>query len=600
MYPVMLSVGGRRCLVVGGGGVALRKTEGLLADGAQVTVVASEPMAALEQLHGAGELALERRAYQSPEAGHYALVFAATDDREVNRTVFRDAEQANVWANVADDPELCSFHLPARVQRGAFQLAIASAGEAPFVVRRIRQLLERRFGSEWGEWIEAAARFRQAVLGQDLDVGEREQRFDAFFGATVDPHRLTARVPKAAEEANLLSGPQPPVYPPGKFPEIESEPPPAHLTTEEGKPLGFVSLVGAGPGDAGLLTVRARQRLLGADAVVCDRLALTALPTELPTRVAIHGVGKEAGHHPVPQEEIGSLLVRLARQGKRVVRFKGGDPYVFGRGGEEAEVLARAGIPFEIVPGVTSGVAVPAYAGIPVTHRRQAVRVSMVTAHEAAKTTGHQVRWDLLGAERDGTLVGYMGVTTLPSVVAKLLAAGLPPDTPAAMIHRGTTSAQQVVISTVEQLPRAVKDQGLGPPGLFVIGPTVGHAAELDWFGSRRLFGQRLVMVSPTGPLGERLELEGVEVVPVPLPVTPAARLVMDALPLTGCLLQNTNEVEALDEERDGVGWSPAVVAWCVGSEVAERARELGWSQVVEVARPVVADALVAVLAERR
>jgi uroporphyrin-III C-methyltransferase/precorrin-2 dehydrogenase/sirohydrochlorin ferrochelatase len=599
MYPVMLSVRGRRCLVVGGGGVALRKAEGLVAEGARVTVVAPTPIGAFGDLAAAGDLSLERRQYQSPEAGDFALAFAATDDREVNRTVFRDAEAANVWANVADDPELCNFHLPARVQRGSLQLSVASAGEAPFVVRRLRQLLERRFGAEWSEWLAAAARFRQAVLDRGGERAEREQRFDAFFGATVDPQRLTARVPTEAEEAHLLSGPQPPIHPPGKFPKIESAPPPAHLKGEGGKPLGFVSLVGAGPGDAGLLTIKGRQRMLGADAVVCDRLALTALPCDLPARVAIHGVGKEAGHHPVPQGEIGSLLVRLARQGKRVVRFKGGDPYVFGRGGEEAEVLARAHIPFEVVPGVTAGVSVPAYAGIPVTHRRQAVRVTMVTAHEAAKATGRQVRWDLLGADPHATLLGYMGVTTLPSVVAKLLAAGLSPDTPAAMIQRGTTSAQRVAISTIEQLPQAVKDQGLGPPALFVIGPTVRHAAELDWFGSRPLFGHRLVMVSPVGALGERLELEGAEVLPVPLPVTPAARLVMDALPLTGCVLQNANEVEAFDDERDGAGWSPEVVAWCLSPAAAERARQLGWTRVVEVAEPAEAEALVSALGER-
>ncbi len=599
MYPVMLSLRGRRCLVVGGGGVALRKIEGLVAEGARVTVVAPEPMTALTALAAAGEITLDRRPYRSPEAGQFALAFAATDDREVNRTVFQDAEAANVWANVADDPELCSFHLPARVQRGSLQLAVASAGEAPFVVRRIRQLLERRFGPEWGEWLSAAARFREAVLDQGGPRAEREQRFDAFFGATVDPQRLTARVPTAAEEAHLLSGPQPPIHPPGKFPKIESGPPGVRRAGESGKPLGFVSLVGAGPGDAGLLTIRGRQRMLGADAVVCDRLALTALPCDLPARVVIHGVGKEAGHHPVRQEEIGALLVRLARQGKRVVRFKGGDPYVFGRGGEEAEVLARAQVPFEVVPGVTAGVSVPAYAGIPVTHRRQAVRVTMVTAHEAAKATGHQVRWDLLGADPHATLIGYMGVTTLPSVVAKLLAAGMSPDTPAAMVQRGTTSAQRVAISTVEQLPQAVADAGIGPPALFVIGPTVRHAAELDWFGSRPLFGHRLVMVAPVGALGERLELQGAEVVPVPLPVTPSARLVMDALPLTGCVLQNANEVEAFDEERDGAGWSSEVVAWCIGEDAAERARQLGWTKVVEVAEPAQDEALVAALGER-
>ncbi|MBW2526685.1 MAG: bifunctional precorrin-2 dehydrogenase/sirohydrochlorin ferrochelatase, partial [Deltaproteobacteria bacterium] len=189
MYPVMLNVRGERCLVVGGGGVALRKVEGLVEEGAEVTVVALAPMDALRELARCGQIELAERAYERPEAGSYALTFAATDDREVNRQVYEDAKAARAWVNVADDPERCSFHLPARVRRGPLQLAIASAGEAPFVVRRLRRTLERRFGPEWGEWIEAAARFRRAVLEQQLSRPEQEARFEAFFGATVDPHR---------------------------------------------------------------------------------------------------------------------------------------------------------------------------------------------------------------------------------------------------------------------------------------------------------------------------------------------------------------------------------------------------------------------------
>jgi uroporphyrinogen III methyltransferase/synthase len=355
--------------------------------------------------------------------------------------------------------------------------------------------------------------------------------------------------------------------------------------------------VGAGPGDPQLLTVRARQRLLGADVVVCDRLALPALPADLPARVELHGVGKEAGHHPVPQGEICSLLVRLGKRGKRVVRLKGGDPFVFGRGGEEAEALARAGIPFEVVPGVTAGISVPAYAGIPVTHRRQAVRVTMVTAHEAIKSGGPQVRWDLIGADPHATVLGYMGVTALPKVVHELLASGLDPKTPAALIHRGSTSAQRVVKSTVAELPDAVKAAEVGPPALFVIGPTVRHAEELDWFTTRPLFGQRIALVAPPGPLGESLELAGVELVPTPLPLTPAARLALGALPLTGCLLRDADEVDALDDERDGATWSGETTAWCLSAAAAERSRALGWPAVVDLSGCAGAEEIVRAIA---
>ncbi len=583
----MLDLRGRRCLVVGGGGVALRKVDGLVDAGARVTVVATEVTPALALLAERGEVRLERRTYEDGEAAGYALVFAATDDRAVNRRVFEDADGAGVWANVAADPELCSFHLPARVRRGVMQLAVASAGEAPFVVRRLRQLLERRFGPEWAEWMEAAGRFRRAVLDVGLSRAEREDRFDAFFAATVDPLRLTARVPTEREEDALLECGEPVCG--------ERRLAPARREPAADAP-GLVSLVGAGPGDAGLLTVRGRRRLLGADAVVYDRLAATALPCDLPASVELHCVGKTAGNHPVPQEEINALLVRLGRAGRRVVRLKGGDPYVYGRGGEEALALAEAGVPFEVVPAVTAGVAVPGYAGIPVTHRRESVRVTLVTAHEAVKSGGPQVRWDLLAGDPHATLIGYMGVTALSGVVEKLLAAGLDPETPAALVEAGTTAAQRVVRAPVAELPAAVLRAGLRPPGLFVIGPTVAHADRLDWFATRPLFGERLLVPAPAGALGEALELAGAEVVEAPLPMTPAARVVVAAVPLTGCLVRCPDDVELLDEERDGPGWGPGVVAWCLGEAAAARARACGWRRVEELDEEADAGAVVATL----
>ena len=586
MYPVMLNVSGRRCLVVGGGGVALRKVDGLLDDGAVVTVVAPAPLAALEERAGRREIALERRGYREGEAAGYALVFAATDDRAVNRRVFEEAGAAGVWVNVADDPELCTFHLPARLRRGALQLAVASAGEAPFVVRRMRRLLESRFGPEWEAWVDAAASFRAAVREAPLTDQEREKRYTAFFDTTVDAELLRARLPSAEELAGWLAptgeraGDTPP--PPA---EAGQAAPSSPASSPSPIALGFVSLVGAGPGDAGLLSVRGRRRLLAADTVVYDRLAATALPAELPAHVTLHSVGKCADHHPVPQDEINAMLVRLGREGKRVVRLKGGDPYVFGRGGEEAEALAAAGVPFEVVPSVTAAIAVPAYAGIPVTHRNRTVRVTLVTAHEAAKAGGPQVRWDLLGGDAHATLLGYMGVTSLPQVVHELLEAGLAGDTPAAMIERGTTPSQRVVRSTLAGLPEAVTKAGVRPPALFVIGPTVDMADQLDWFGRLPLCRERLVAVgSERDPLTEALSRHGAEVIRVPLPVTPAARIVMGALPLSGCVLRSADEADVLDDERDGAGWGSSTMTWCLSPEAARRARELGWSNVEEVA----------------
>ncbi len=453
MYPVNLDLAGRPVLVVGGGRVALRKVRGLLAEGARVTVVAPAVVPEIEDLAARGEIVLARRAYRAGEAAGYRLVLAAAGDREVNRRVFADGERAGVFVNVADDPELCSFHLPARVVRGPLQVSVASGGGAPFAVRRLREVLERRLGKDWAAWAEAAARFRRRVLAAELPAEARERLFDRFFRETVDPATLSARVPGEDEMDRWLR---------------------EEAAGKKATRPGLVSLVGAGPGAPDLLTVRARERLAAADAIVVDRLARSALPPDLPPGVEVIDVGKDAGHHPVPQEEIEAILVRLARQGKRVVRLKGGDPFVFGRGGEEVEALEAAGIPREVVPGITAGIAGPAAAGIPVTHRREAVTLTLVTAHECDKDED-QVPWDLLARQRHGTIVGYMGVATLPRVVERLLAGGLDPETPAAVIERATLPDQRVVRAPVRDLPGAAREAGVRPPALFVIGPVAAR-----------------------------------------------------------------------------------------------------------------------------
>ena len=596
MYPIRLDLRGRRCLVVGGGGVALRKIDGLLEEGARVTVVASAPCDGVSGLAAAGEIDLQRRPYRDGEGSGFTLVFAATDDRDVNRRVFRDADDAGVWANVADDPELCNFHLPARVKRGTLQLGVASAGEAPFAVRRLRRLLEARFGEEWAEWMEAAGRFRRALRAMRLDVDDAEERYDRFFSATVDPDRLRARVPAEAEVATWLAS---------SNTEAERPLPARRPAADDLDPAsterpGLVSLIGGGPGDPGLLTLRGHQRLLAADAVVYDRLAKTVLPCDLDAAVELHTVGKEDGHHTLSQDEINRLLVRLAREGKRVARLKGGDPFVFGRGGEEAQALHAAGVPFEVIPCVTAGVAVPAYSGIPVTQRNEVERVTLVTAHESIKRGGPKVRWDLLAPDQRATLVGYMGVSSLPNVARSLIDSGMPADTPAAMIERGTTSAQRVVIATVGTLPERIVEAGIEPPAIFVIGSTVCHVEELDWFATRPLAGERLGLVAPAGELGEVLEASGAEIVEVPLPVTPAARIVLGALPVTGWILRCADEVDALDDERDSPGWTPATVVWTLRPEAAARARHREWRSVTELSAGLSPAAVVEAVRDRR
>jgi uroporphyrin-III C-methyltransferase/precorrin-2 dehydrogenase/sirohydrochlorin ferrochelatase len=581
MFPVLLSLRGRPCLVVGGGSVALRKTRGLLDEEARVVVVAEEPCEELQRLAAEGRLDLRVRRYQSGEVAGHALVFAATDDRDVNKRVFDDADCLGIWVNVADDPPLCHFHLPARIRRGPLEITISTGGDAPFVSRRLRERLEPRLGPRWRDWIESAASFRDEVREAGLHGAAADAAFDRFVEETLDVDSLGVRVPTEFQRRAWLEG-----TPAGQTPR------PGRAST------GYVSLVGAGPGCPGLLTLRGRQRLLAADVVVYDRLAEPALPGDLPEWVELISVGKQAGNHPVPQHEINAMLVRLAKEGRRVVRFKGGDPYVFGRGGEEGEALRAAGIPFEVVPGVTSGVAVPGCVGVPVTSREEAVRLTLITAHESIKSQGPQISWPCLAKDKHATLVGYMGVSSLPNVSKNLIISGMDPATPAAIIERGSTSAQRSVVSTLEQLPGDAEREGIQPPALFVIGPTVRHSETLNWMADRPLAGRRVVVPQALAGAAEALELAGAEIVSLPVPCRPSARVVVDALPVDACVAHSPADVEAWHGLGLSRGDGPASLLIGLGQETAARGRELGWPETRELDGQLDDEALASQLVE--
>lgn len=297
---------------------------------------------------------------------------------------------------------------------------------------------------------------------------------------------------------------------------------------------GTVFLVGAGPGDPGLLTVRGKQLIDSADAVVYDALANMAL---LPARARETGrpelfyVGKRGGEKDsVTQDEINELLVRLAREGKRVVRLKGGDPFVFGRGSEEAQALNDASVPFEVVPGITAGIAAPAYAGIPVTHRGLSTSVTFVTGHEDPTKARSQTNWSAL-AKSGGTIVLYMGTKALKTITSTLISEGMPPEIPAAAIQWGTHARQRTVVATLESIADRVERDGLGAPAIIVIGWSVVLRDELNWFESRPLFGKRIVVTRATQQaqsLSEKLRELGADV--VEMPATQIARL--DLTPL--------------------------------------------------------------------
>ncbi|MDB4893726.1 MAG: uroporphyrinogen-III C-methyltransferase [Gemmatimonadetes bacterium] len=299
---------------------------------------------------------------------------------------------------------------------------------------------------------------------------------------------------------------------------------------------GIVYLVGAGPGDPGLLTVRGRDLLATCDAIATDALANPAIVTAARLanpNVEVHDVGKRGGDSASSsQDEIDALLVRLGREGKRVVRLKGGDPLVFGRGSEEAQALARAGVAFELVPGVTAGVAAPAYAGIPVTHRGVATSVTFVTGHEDPAKPETQTDWAAL-ARSGGTIVLYMGVKTLPRIAGALVAGGMSPDTPAASIQWGTHARQRTVTATVSTLAEAISREGLTAPVITIVGEVVALREEIAWFDKRPLFGKRIVVTRASAQatgLRDALAELGADVVELPaMRIEPVGRDVLTA-----------------------------------------------------------------------
>jgi uroporphyrin-III C-methyltransferase / precorrin-2 dehydrogenase / sirohydrochlorin ferrochelatase len=452
-YPVNLDLQGRRCVVVGGGKIAEDKIKGLLEAGANVRVIAPELTVGLEELSANNQVEVNRKWYSTGDLDGAFLAIAATDDTATNALVFAEAEELKVLLCSVDDIDHCHFAAPATVRRGDFLMTLSTAGKAPALAKRLRRELGASFGPEWGALVDVLSEARSEALA----LGARECGFDEWserWSTALDQDIMGLVAGGQIEEAKnrvlqiLLNG----------SPATRKHAPPRGG-------LGKVWLVGAGPGDPELLTVRGRRALDDADVVIHDRLVDPAL---ISGRPAIY-VGKQAGNHHMSQQEVNSLLVRLARRNKKVVRLKGGDPLVFGRGAEEAEALADAGIPFEIVPAPTSALATLATAGIPATDRRFSSSVAIVTGHRSHE---QQVQLRELATAVD-TIVVLMGLTTLSTTAAELIAGGRDPDTPAAIIENGTLPEQRVIVTSLKHLPKAAAEAAVESPVTIVIGEVV-------------------------------------------------------------------------------------------------------------------------------
>ena len=453
--PLFHKLQGGRVLVVGGGEIALRKAR-LLADaGGVLRVVAPDvdgQLAALAR-EGGGEVLV--RGYQAADLVGCRLVIAATDDPGLNAQVSADAQALSLPVNVVDAPALCTVIFPAIVDRSPLVIAVSSGGDAPVLARLIRAKLEAWIPAAYGELAGLAARFRHKVKALYPDVNQRRGFWETVFQGPIAERQLAGQ---GAEAERLLQA------------MVEGAP------VQQG---GEVYLVGAGPGDPDLLTFRALRLMQQADVVLYDRLVAPAI-IEMCRRDAERiYVGKRRAEHAVPQDQINRLLVDLAQQGKRVLRLKGGDPFIFGRGGEEIEELAEHGIPFQVVPGITAASGCSAYGGIPLTHRDYAQSVRFVTGHLKDGTSN--LPWiDLVAPAQ--TLVFYMGLVGLPTICAELIRHGRAASTPAALVQQGTTRNQRVFTGTLADLPGLVAQHEVHAPTLVIVGEVVQLREKLAWF----------------------------------------------------------------------------------------------------------------------
>jgi uroporphyrin-III C-methyltransferase / precorrin-2 dehydrogenase / sirohydrochlorin ferrochelatase len=464
-FPVFFDLTAQKVLVVGGGEVALRKISLLERTGALISVVALEVVPELQERAATGKLKLAVREFAADDLDGARLVIVATSSRASNRWVANLSESRGIPVNVVDDREASRFIVPAIIDRDPVVIAISSGGASPVLARRLRERLEASIPKRIGELANWLRALRTATREKLRDTDERRR----FFEAVVDGPAARRFVEGDSQGAGLIAQ--------------------QLLATTSANPraLGEVTLVGAGPGDPELLTLKALRALQDADVILYDRLvsdSVLDLARRDATRIC---VGKAAGSVGSTQEEINALLIEHASNGRRVVRLKGGDPFIFGRGGEELEALATAGIRFSVVPGITAAIGCSAYSGIPLTHRDYAHSVTFVTGH--ATKDGREPDWRALAAAGN-TAVFYMGLARLDYIVAQLLANGAPANRPVAIVGQGTTAEQRVLSSTLARIGQDSSSGNWESPALLIVGDVVALQSSLAWFNTAAIHSE--------------------------------------------------------------------------------------------------------------
>lgn len=460
--PVFLNLKNQPCLVVGGGEIAARKVGLLLRAGAHVSVVSPSLTDTLTKLRDTGDIRHRATPFQERDLTGMALAIAATDDAAVNQRVSEVARQRGIPVNVVDHPGLCSFILPSIIDRSPVIAAISTGGASPVLARLLRARLETLIPASYGRLAALAARFRHQVKQRLPDTTERRRFWEKVFQGPVAELVYTGRDDEASAALQTA---------------LNNEEEISSLAR------GEVYLVGAGPGDPDLLTFRALRLMQQADVVLYDRLVTPEILDLVRREAERIYVGKKRAFHTLRQEEINQELVRLAKQGKRVLRLKGGDPFIFGRGGEEIETLTEEGIQFQIVPGITAASGCASYAGIPLTHRDYAQSVVFVTGH--LKDGTMDLNWANL-VQPQQTVVVYMGLAGLDLLCRELIGHGMPATTPVALIQEGTTPQQRVLTGTLETLPGIVATTEVHAPTLLIVGEVVRLHGKLRWFQGQR------------------------------------------------------------------------------------------------------------------
>ncbi len=452
--PLFFDVKGKRCVVVGGGEVALRKATLLARAGAKLHIVAPElddEMASLCKREGAFVCPIE---FQPCCLASATLVIAATDYLDVNTAVSDAAKALSIPVNVVDQPALCTFIVPAIVDRSPILVAISSGGASPILARSIKRLIETLLPARVDRLALLLRQLRDAIKGKIRGFDDRTRFWEKVLEGDIPELVYAGKEDEARkrilDEAKRASAAR-----------------------------GEVYLVGAGPGDPELLTLKALRLMHKADVVLFDRLVSESILLKLRPDADKIFVGKQKSDHAVPQETINEMLVRLAREGKKVLRLKGGDPFIFGRGGEEIESLAAAGVDFQVVPGITAASGCATYAGIPLTHRDYSQSVRFLTGH--IREGGVPLDWAMLAGEQQ-TLAFYMGLSGLQIICDELLAHGMDPSMPVAVIEQGTTREQKVSVANLVSIREQILVDEIKPPTLIIVGRVVSLREKLDWF----------------------------------------------------------------------------------------------------------------------